>query len=221
MELRQPFKNMLLFFRIAGFTSRKLSVAHRLAATFFFLFFGVFTWILIALAILQTNGYNDLMMYFLFAPTICGLLLKATKIFSNFEPIEELFKFSDVIFDVSDFRPYYDRAIRRALLLSNIQLTGYMLLWVLGTIASCLRKNLAIPMFMIGNKDNLFWSYWTCQSLIGGAYVTYLFAAINLLPICMLLVIHEYSVYMNDVVRKFNSFTEVRRFMQIQSEFKM
>jgi len=222
LKTRQPFKIILSFFTFFGFTSRKLSVKHRIAATFFYLFFGVFLWISITLSIFQLNG-NEVMVYFLFTPTVFGILLKTLKLFVSFKPIEDFFQFCDEIFSAKEFQLYLDRAIKKALLLAKVQFIGYTFLQTIASLSSALERKLSVPMMKIGDEKNWFWLYWFYESPIGGFYTTYLIAALNLLPICLLLIVHEYVKYMNDFLRTINGsnqYEKLQVFMTIHGNFK-
>jgi len=221
LEAQQPFKRILSFFTFFGFTNRKLSIQHRIASTFVYLIFGVLFWTLIILSIIKLNE-NELI-YFLIAPTVVGLFLKSLKLFISFKPIEDFFQFSDEIFSAKEFQPYLYRAVKRASLLTAIQLFGYTFLQSTGTLSSALDRKLSAPMITIGDKKRWFWLYWFYACPISGFYSAYLFAGFNLLPICLLLIVHEYVKYMNDFLRTVNGSNQYEKlnvFMTIQGNFK-
>jgi len=202
--------------------SKKLSVKHRIAATFFFIFFGVFLWISIILSIFQLNE-KEVLVYFLFTPTVFGILLKTLKLFVSFKPIQDFFQFCDEIFSAKEFQLYLERAIKKASLLTTVQFIGYTFLQTMGILSSALDRKLSIPMLTIGDTKKWFWLYWFYESPIGGTYSTFLLAAFNLLPICLLLIVHEYVKYMNDFLRTINGsnqYEKLKVFMTIQGNFK-
>jgi len=221
LETRQPFKEILSIFRIIGFTSKKLSVRHRIASTFAYLFFGLFMWISIVLSIFQLNE-TEVVNYFLFVPTVVGSILKTSKLFMSFKSIDDFFEFCDKNFSSKEFEPYLDRAIKKASLFAKVQFIVYTIFHAIGALFAVLAGWLAAPMLMIGDKDKMFWVYWILQNP-GGVYSTFLLAGFNLLPICLLLIVHEYVKYMNDFLRTINEsnqYEKLKLFMTIQGSFR-
>jgi len=223
LKAREPFKTILMFFFLFGFTSKKLSLARRVSSTIIFVLFGVTFWILIILSIAQHSESRDITIYVLVAPTIFGMLLKSIKLFSNFKDIDDLFDSCEVIFSDKSFQPHLDRALRKAKFISYLQMGGFLFLWVVGCVSTAVRRKFSVPMFLIGDTKDYFWFAWAYEHG-SGVLSTSLLAHVNLLPICLLLVFHEYIIFMNDFVMSFSRFNhreKLKQFIKLQSEFKM
>jgi len=226
LEEVEPFRKIMRYFTLIGFTSKKYyhRTAHRVISTFCYLFFGVLLWTLTIMSIPHKFADSKTFaMYVLYVPTVFGLVLKSLKVFFHFKPIEDFLEFSDTLFSAQDFQPYFDRAIRRARIISNIQLTGYSFVYFGGILSVAHRGRLAIPLIFLGDGEKLFWAHWIYGTTIGGFLTITLLAALNLLPICSLLVIHEYVLYMNDsiaVINRLNQYDKLKKFLEFQQNFK-
>jgi len=221
LKTQQPFKGILRFLTFFGFTSKKLSVQHRIASTFTYLIFGLLFWSLIVLSIFQLNE-NELVNYFLIAPTVFGMPFKTLKLFISIKPIEDFFEVCDEMFSAKEFQRYFDRAIMKASLLAKVHFIGYVFLQTIATFLSAVFRKLTVPMLTIGDKEKMFWVLWILQNP-GGVYSTLLFAALSFLPICLLLIVHEYVKYMNDFLKTINGsnqYEKLKVFMTIHGNFR-
>jgi len=211
-----PFNYFLTGFWLFGFEFKAAHVAHKFMVL---LVVGLVAMdvSLIFLSLVQSQDIDDLTTRLLYVPTILGIIMKGVKFFIQYDKFKKIFEEFSELFDDKDFKPFLDKAAKKALFLAKFQFYQITVTCLMAVAMPIATHMLTIPMFVIPLpkwQEELFWFSSFLQDL-GSFYNSYMWIVIDCMPICLMIVIAEYFNYLNEGFKQQTSRSEFIKFIKL------
>lgn len=223
---KQPFKTILLVFKVFGFNPSKIKNRHKIYSFLFFMLFGIGFWIFVLFSLFQSESLSDLVNRTLYAATVLELFFKTFVVFFKMADIENLFERFDSIFDKEDEKAYFEKARKVSMRLTIFQLLSVAPSVIIPILKSLYSGKLLVPLYQFASFKCSGSGFYLCliYETFGVTYLAFLVGVLDLLPICFMMMITEYFKLLNEKIRnlnlKLNSLKEVQCIVQSHGEIK-
>jgi len=214
----EPFQSFFKGFKLFGFEFKLISPRHKcllIAASIN----AIWLVLLGFLAIFQLKNVDDFLERISFVPTSLGNVLKAANILLHFEQFHKLVDSFSEAFMENGFKVYLDKALKKAIVLTKIQLAILMTSIIFSVAGSFVNHQLTIPLFLFPmlsdeQQEQMFWVNAVLQ-IFSSIYWSFLMLICDYTVASFMIVIAAYFDYLNESFKAL----KVDRKLIFKSEF--